>query len=58
MTKVLLKTNTVAYTELTPDEVRFYLSDGSKTGAIRGFEDEAATKPIYIAVHAIVVVYR
>lgn len=52
MTKLQLFNGTV-YTNLTVAEVRQYLQGGSKGGTIKGFQDQAGTIPILIAVHAI-----
>ncbi|MNW28683.1 hypothetical protein D3C74_55140 [compost metagenome] len=57
MTKLRILTGYV-YTNLSPGEVRTYLQGGSKTGTIDGFEDEAGTIPIIIAVHAIEYIYK
>jgi hypothetical protein len=52
LTKINLISGTV-FTDLTPDEVRQYLSAGTRTGVIRGYTDTTASVNIYIAVHAI-----
>jgi len=57
MTKLLLKNGSLAYTEISPVEVRAYLHGGVKTQVINGFEDLAKTIPVYIYVHAIMLVY-
>jgi hypothetical protein len=46
------------YTELSPAEVRQYLSGGAKGGAINGFQDSLGTVKIIIAVHAIEFIYE
>lgn len=58
MTQLVVKTGATVYTELTPDEVRAYLADGSKTGTIYGYLNADKSVPIYIGVHAIVYVIR
>jgi len=57
MTKLLLKNGSHAYTTLTPEEVRSYLHGGIKTQVINGFEDLPGTIPVYIYVHAIMLIY-
>ena len=58
LTVMKMKNNQLVYTGLSPDEVREYLSGGAKTGTINGWEDTAMSIPIYIAVHAIVIIYK
>lgn len=58
VTEMKLKTSDTAFTDISPDEIRSYLSGGVKTGAIKGWLGTATvpTDKIYIAVHAIVYV--
>lgn len=57
VTKLHLLTGDV-YTELSVAEVRQYLQGGSKAGTIDGYQDEAKTIPILIAVHAIEYIFK
>jgi hypothetical protein len=58
MTKLLMKSGVEVYTELSANEVRHYLQGGSKSGTIDGYTDLAKTTSVYIAAHAIVLVYK
>ena len=58
LTPIKTKNNQIVYTDLPADEVRAYLSGGTKTGSINGWEELSMTTSIYISTHAIVLVYR
>lgn len=58
LTKLRLKNNELVYTELSPSEVRQYLSKGVSMGSISGFTDTSRTEDVFIGVHAIVLVYK
>lgn len=60
-TALKLKTSETAYTSLTPDEVRSYMNEGTKTKAIDGWLEDGSgnvTDKLYIHVHGIVYVKK
>ena len=58
MTKLMLISGIVVYTELAAPEIRQYLQGGSKGGTIQGYEDEGKAVPILINVHSIEYIYE
>jgi hypothetical protein len=58
LTKMKMNNGQLAYTDLSPSEVRQYLSKGNMANAINGWEDTGCTIGIFIAVDSIDVVYK
>lgn len=58
MTRIKLLGGTIVFTKETVGTIRSFLQGGSKVGTIDGYEDEAGTIEILIAVHDIAYVYK
>ena len=58
LTRLVLKNNQSVYTVLPPWEVRQYLSKGVSMGSIEGFTDTTMATPVYVGVHAIVLIHQ
>lgn len=57
MTRIKLLGGAIVYTEERTSQVLSFLHGGSKVGYVMGYEDEAKTVRIAIAIHDIAYVY-